>query len=237
MINSPPVAVVAGVGPGLGAAVCRTLADADYRVAALARTTNYTSQLAEEMASAGQQLLALPCDVTDTKAVSEAFQYVDAQLGPADVLVYNAGQLVVAPFLEIAAETFEQAWRVTCGGAMACAQQAIARMQSQQAGTLIFTGATASRRGGAGFAAFAAAKFALRGMVQSLAREFGPQGIHVAHVLIDGQIQGEAAQQRGAEPTQCLEPQAIAQAYLDLIRQHRSAWTQELDLRPDMEQF
>lgn len=238
MNNETQVAVIAGVGPGLGASLCRTLAGAGYRVAGLARGTAYGEQLASEINNAGGRLLPLACDITDARALDESVTRIENELGPASVYVHHASQLVMNPFLEIAPEEFESLWRVTFLGAVLGAQRVLPTMVKQQRGALLFTGATAALRGGSKFAAFASAKFALRGLAQSLAREFGPQGIHVAHVVIDGIIWTERTRQfPGVTEDTCLQPDAIAQTYLQLIQQDPSAWTQELDLRPSVEKF
>lgn len=238
MDASVQVAVVAGVGPGLGASLCRTLAEAGYQVVGLARRTDYGEQLAAEIRHSGGHFVPMACDVTDARAVDETFTRIENELGPASVHIHNASRLLRKPFLDIAPQEFEDIWRVTCSAALVCAQRGLPHMIEQGDGALIFTGATAAIRGGANFAAFAAAKFALRGMVQSLAREFGPQGIHVAHVVLDGIIWSERTRQlHGLNEDQCLHPDAIAQSYLDLIQQDPSAWTQELDLRPALEKF
>jgi NAD(P)-dependent dehydrogenase (short-subunit alcohol dehydrogenase family) len=155
-----------------------------------------------------------------------------------DVLVHNAHSLVIKPFEQTTPVEFERAWRVACFGAMLSAQSIIPHMAARQKGTIIFTAATAGSRGAANFSAFASAKFALRGLAQSLAREFGPRGVHVAHLVLDGLIDEVQTEQRfGTSPTARMSPQAIAQACLDLSAQHPSAWTHEMDLRPFSERF
>ncbi len=236
MTGQKQVAVVAGVGPGLGAALCRTLARSGYAVVALARTEEFTQGLAQELHRSGGSLLPVKCDVADGASVDAAFAQIYRDIGAASVYIHNASRLVAMPSLELASADFTDAWRVTCLGALLCAQKVIPGMLQEGRGTLLFTGATGALRGGAGFAAFASAKFALRGLTQSLAREFGPRGIHVAHVVIDGLIWSGSVR-RGVPEEQCLMPAAIADCYLQLIGQDRSAWTQELDLRPDVEKF
>ncbi len=236
MAGSEPVAVVAGVGPGLGAALCRKLVRAGYAVVALARTDACTQTLAPELRQAGGTFMSVQCDVGDTEAVDAAFAHIEREAGMVSVYIHNASQLVAMPSLELTAAAFTGAWRVTCLGALLCAQKVIPGMLRQGRGTILFTGATGALRGGAGYAAFASAKFALRGLAQSLAREFGPRGIHVAHVVIDGLIWSGQVR-RGFVREQCLLPEAIADCYLQLVNQDRSAWTQELDLRPDVEKF
>jgi len=238
MADQKEVAVVAGVGPGLGAGLCRALARAGYAVVGLARSRECTSALEFEIKTSGGSFTAVQCDVGDAVSVNAAFARIDQEIGGASVYVHNASQLLVKPILEISPAAFADLWRVTCLGALLCAQKVIPGMLQRRRGTLLFTGATAALRGGANFGAFASAKFALRGLVQSMAREFGPHGIHVAHVVIDGMIWSERTRMRaGVAEVRCLRPDAIAETYLQLIRQERSAWTQELDLRPDGEKF
>ena len=246
------VAWIAGVGAsaGLGAAVARRHAREGLTVALSGRTLERIEAVATEIRSAGGRAHALPGDVSiETEARRIAAEVV--ALGPLRAAVFNAGNAVRGAALDLDAAQFEQAWR---GGAFAGflfareVVQALLRNghdanASQGRGSLVFTGATASLRGGAKFAAFAASKAALRSLAQSLAREHGPQGIHVAHVVIDGGIDGErlrsAAPQRvtAAGTDGLLDPDAIAETYWQLHRQHRSAWTFELDLRPFKETF
>ncbi len=236
MTGHGKAAVVAGVGPGLGAALCRSLVQAGYAVAALARSGDFAEVLAQEVRAAGGILIPVQCDVSDAQSVDRAFSAVEQGIGEVSVFIHNASRLVGAPLLELSESAFTEVWQVSCLGALLCAQKVIPGMLKQGHGMLLFSGATASVRGGAGFAAFASAKFALRGLAQSLAREFGPRGIHVAHVVIDGLIwSGEP--RRGFGQEQSLLPEAVAECYLQLIRQDRSAWTHELDLRPDVEKF
>jgi NAD(P)-dependent dehydrogenase (short-subunit alcohol dehydrogenase family) len=180
----------------------------------------------------------MACDVTDATAVRSVFERIAAGYGPVQNLIYNAHELFIDSFAETDAETFERIWRVNTLGAFLCAQAAIPQMLSSGGGAAIFSGATASLRGGARFAAFASSKFALRGLAQSLAREFGPQGMHVAHVIIDGLIWGPVTRdQRKAEKARCLDPDAVAETIASLIAQPRQAWTHEIDLRPATEKF
>ncbi|APV48547.1 hypothetical protein BWI17_01900 [Betaproteobacteria bacterium GR16-43] len=213
-----PVTAVVGYGPGLGAALARRFAREGHVVGAFAR---------KPVAEA--PLIALPCDVTDGASIARAFDALEKKSGPVANLLYNASALVRGPFLQTAPGDFERAWRTAAFGAFTCAQRVLPGMLAAGRGTILFTGATASLRGGANFPAFASAKFALRGLAQSLAREFGPQGVHVAHVVIDGMI--------GPKREDRIDPDHIAEAYWNLAAQPRSAWTQEIDLRPHGEKF
>jgi NAD(P)-dependent dehydrogenase (short-subunit alcohol dehydrogenase family) len=238
MTDSNPVAVVAGVGPGLGASLCRTLAGAGYRVAALARTERFAPGLAAEVHRPVGEMRFYACDLTQGEAVEQAFRAIRSELGSPAVLVYNAGAFLMQPTAQTTPEAFQDLWALNCFGAFLCARQVLPGMLKRGGGCILFTGATAAVKAGGRFAAFASAKFALRGLAQSMARELGPQGIHVAHVVIDGIIwTPRSRDMHAASEKQCLQPDAIAATYLHLIGQHRSAWTQELDIRPDVESF
>ncbi|WP_282605402.1 SDR family NAD(P)-dependent oxidoreductase [Pelagibius sp. Alg239-R121] len=237
------VAVVTGVGPGLGASLCRRLHRAGYKVGGLARSGAFGKELESELGngSAGSgsaEFKHFSCDLAEPTAVRETIQDVEHLWGAPDVLIHNASQILIKPFVEITAKEFEAVWRVTCLGGMTAAKAVVPGMQKKGGGAILFTGATAALRGGAKFAAFASAKFALRGLAQSLAREHGADGIHVAHVVIDGLIWSEKTVERfDPERDACLEPDAIAESYYQLIGQDRSAWSQEIDLRPFSEKF
>jgi NAD(P)-dependent dehydrogenase (short-subunit alcohol dehydrogenase family) len=229
-----PVAVVVGVGPGLGAAVARRFAAAGFAVAVARRRPEELAGLAGEIGGK-----AYGCDATEQDSVEALFAAVDGDLGSPQAVVYNAGAYSPGGILDIEAADFERCWRIGCLGGFHVGQAAAKRMVAAGAGTIIFTGATASLRGSAKFANLAVPKFGLRALAQSMARDLGPRGVHVAHTIIDGQIAGErlthSAEERG--PDSVLAPDAIAEAYYQLHTQPRSAWTQELDLRPCMEKF
>jgi len=232
--KSRAVAVIVGAGPGVGTALARRVAAAGMAVAMARRSAAKLDKLAAEIGGR-----AYACDATDGGAVEALFADVGRDLGPPALVVYNAGAYRPGGILEIDPRDFEECWRIGCLGGLHVGQAALRRMAPAGAGTIIFTGATASLRGSAGFANLAVPKFGLRALAQSMAREFGPKGIHVAHVLIDGQIAGERPgyrpDERGADAV--LAPAAIAESYLHLHEQPRSAWTQELDLRPFVEKF
>ncbi|WP_441279647.1 SDR family NAD(P)-dependent oxidoreductase [Tardiphaga sp. 172_B4_N1_3] len=222
------VAVVVGAGAGLGNALVRRFAAAGMSVAAVSR-----KERAPEADEHRDLVRGYACDATMGDQVKAMFERVEKELGPPDLVVFNVGTWDRAGILEISDELFEQAWRTGCFGGFLVGRAAAAAMLPQGRGTIIFTGATGSIRGGAGFAAFAVPKFGLRALAQSMARELGPKGVHVAHVLIDGMIdqEGEAASETHLAPT------AIAEAFYQLHRQERSAWTHEIDLRPASEKF
>ena len=233
------VALVVGVGGGLGAALGRCFAAAGMGVALAARSRKTTDGLADDITRAGGAARAYVADATDEAAVGRLFAALRGDLGEPDLVVYNAGAFMRQGILEASAEDFERCWRVGGLGAFLVGREAAKGMAARGSGTIIFTGATASLRGSARFFNLAVGKFGERALAQSMARELGPKGVHVAHVVIDGQIdgphQGDLAKERG--PDALLAPDAIAEAYLGLHRQHRSAWTHEIDLRPWVEKF
>jgi len=227
-------AVIAGVGPGLGASLARKFVDEGCRVGLFARSASYVGELAEEL---GDDALAVPTDITDREQVASGFEAVREAFGPVDVLVNHASGGAWKGLREISGAEFAQALQVGPQGGLYCSQEAVADMQGT-GGTVIFTGATSAVRGRDGAIGFSAAKFAVRGMAESMARELGPAGIHVAHVVIDGQIATPGAlagSDRDAE--ELLDPDAIAESYWHLVEQDRSSWTLELDLRPHVEEF
>lgn len=222
------VAVVVGVGPGLGNALVRRFAEAGMNVAAVSRKGS-----APAPEPHGDLVRGYACDATMGDQVTAMMAQVAAAFGPPDLVVFNVGTWDRANILDISDELFERAWRTGCFGGFLVGRAAAGAMLPRGRGTLIFTGATGSIRGGAGFAAFAVPKFGLRALAQSMARELGPKGLHVAHVLIDGMIDPQGG--NGSDGV--LAPAAIAEAYYQLHRQERSAWTHELDLRPAAEKF
>jgi NAD(P)-dependent dehydrogenase (short-subunit alcohol dehydrogenase family) len=233
---SKPTAVVVGVGPGLGAALVRAFAGEGYTVVAAARTVSELPAF-EKRAHAGH-VVPIDCDATARADVERVFDAA-AALGPTEVAVFNAGAFVRGSILDTDPQEFERCWRVGCFAGLLVGQAAARRMLELGRGTILFTGATASLRGGAGFVNLASPKFGLRAVAQSMARELGPKNVHVAHVIIDGQIRSEryAHLQGERGPDSLLDPDAIAAQYVALHRQQRSAWTQELDLRPWSEKF
>ncbi len=229
------VALIVGVGPGLGAALGRRLARGGYRVALVARSAAFIDELARELSSLGQPSIAIAADASRPTEIAAAVKRARAELGPIGVLVYNASASSGSGFLETSPTQFEETWRITTLGAFVAARETAPAMIAAGGGAMIFTGATSSVRGG-GWLAFSSAKFALRGLMQSLARELWPQGIHVAHVIVDGLIGArDSSEKESIEPT--LDPDRMADAYLQLVEQDRSAWTLELDLRPHREKF
>ncbi len=235
---SVPVAVVLGVGPGLGAALARRFAQG-YAVAINARSAEYLHTLVKEIQGVGGQALAFPADVSDRTQVEAAFAMIRERLGQPEVLLYNAGSGTWGTIMDITPEQYETAWRVNAYGAFLSAKAVAPDMIARGRGTMLFTGATAGVKAGPKSVAFGPAKFALRGLVQSLARDLGPKGIHVAWINVDGviDIPGRRARLSHLAEEDLLKPEAIAETYWHLAHQDRSAWTLELDLRPFKEKF
>lgn len=231
------VAVIVGVGPGLGFALVKRFARAGMAVALAARSKEHLEQLLAREPIEGAQAYA--CDATDQAAVDRLFDQVERDLGAPEVVVFNAGAFRPGGILEIDPGEFEQCWRIGCLAGFLVGQAAARRMVAQGHGTILFTGATAALRGSARFANLAVPKFGLRALAQSMARELGPQGVHVGHVIIDGQILSERYAHLEAErgPDSLLRPEAIAEMYYQLHAQPRNAWTLELDVRPWVEKF
>lgn len=233
------VAVIVGVGPGLGWALTKRFAGAGMQTLAAARNADKLRKLLEQSDMSSGRIRVHACDATRPADVAALFETAAKELGTPGVVVFNAGAYAPGGILEITPDDFERCWRIGCLGGFLVGQAAARAMVARGAGTLLFTGATASLRGSAGFANLAVPKFGLRALAQSMARELGPKGVHVAHVIIDGQIESERyrhlAEQRG--PDSLLPPDAIAETYYQLHRQPRGAWTHELDLRPWAEKF
>ncbi|MCA9671432.1 MAG: SDR family NAD(P)-dependent oxidoreductase [Myxococcales bacterium] len=227
---SKPVCAVVGVGPGNGAAFARRFNDEGYAVALLARGTTYSEELAASLDGA----IAYGCDVTNGEAVASTFKSITRDLGDVEVLLYNAGSGVFGSIEELDGQAFENAWRVNTLGAVHCAKQVIPAMKARGEGNIVFTGATASLRGGARFAAFASAKASQRNLAQSMARHLGPAGIHVSLVIVDGVIDLPRTRAMMADKSDdhFLAPDDIADVVYHLTQQNKSAWTFELDVRP-----
>jgi len=243
-----PTAVVIGVGAerGLGAALCRRFAAERHHVLVAGRTQSKVEQVAQTIVSAGGSAEPIETDTTSERDIARLFDCAmvpGPSRAPADLVVYNAGNNRKIDFRETSAQTFEDFWRVGCFGGFLAGREAARRLVPLGRGSVIFTGASASLRGKPGYAHFAAAKAGLRAIAQSMAREYGPHGLHVAHVVIDGGIDGERLRKavpriieaRGEDGLLGIE--AIAEAYWQLHRQPRSAWTHEIDLRPFKESF
>jgi NAD(P)-dependent dehydrogenase (short-subunit alcohol dehydrogenase family) len=229
-------AVLAGVGPGLGESLARRFVEEGCRVGLFARSEGYLTDLADDL---GDDALAVQTDVTDAGQVEAGFRRVREAFGPVDVLVNNASGASWKGLRDISPAEFDRALRVSASGALHCSREAVDDMLDGDGGTVIFTGATSAVRGRGGSLGFSAAKFAARGMAESMARELGPEGVHVAHVVVDGQIGNPSTREAHSDRDEetFLDPDAIADAYWHLVTQDESAWTLELDLRPHVEEF
>ncbi|MGE7473271.1 SDR family NAD(P)-dependent oxidoreductase [Bosea sp. NPDC003192] len=222
-------ALIVGAGSGISASVARALAAQGVKVGLAARNTEKLAALAAETGATTFQV-----DASDPAAVASLFEAADAQIGEPDIVVYNASGRLRGPIAELDPAGVAQALAVTAYGAFLVTQQAAKRMLPHGRGAILLTGATAGIKGFALSAPFAMGKFALRGLAQSAARELGPKGIHVAHFIIDG---GVRSANRPDTDDNTLDPDAIAQSYLDVLRQPRSAWSLEVELRPWVESF
>jgi len=246
MSKSTAIVVGVGAGRGLGAALCRRFATEGHHVIVAGRTAAKIEQVVDRIEGEGGSAEALEIDTTIEADVIKLFDRGMAPgsgRDPADLVVYNAGNNQRLDFRDTAAQTFEDFWRIGCFGGFLVGREAARRFVPLGRGTVIFTGASASLRGKPGYAHFSAAKAGLRMIAQSMAREYGPLGIHVAHVVIDGGIDGErlhkarpdAVRERGVDGMLGID--AIAETYWHIHRQSKSAWTQEVDLRPFKENF
>lgn len=239
----PQAVLVVGAGDATGGAIARRFAREGYVACVVRREASHLAQLAADIESAGGRARAFGVDARDEDQVVAMFETIEREVAPLEVAVYNIGANVRFPITETTSRVFRKVWEMACFGGFLTGREAARHMTPRGHGTIIFTGATASVRGGNGFAAFAAAKHGLRALSQSMARELGPKGIHVAHTVIDGAIDtpwiAERFPERHAlkDRDGILNPDDIAEAYWQLHRQARSAWTLELDLRPWMEPF
>ena len=230
---SKPVCVVVGVGPGNGAALARRFHSEGYAVALLARSTDLTAALAQELDGAR----AYACDVSDEATASRTFAAIAADMGPVEVLIYNAGVGVWGTIEDVTAKDFEHAWRVNALGGFLAAKQVVGPMKKAGRGTIVFIGATASRRGNVKTAAFAPAKAAQRSLAESMARHLWPAGVHVALVILDGVVDLPRTRKMLADKPDStfIKPDDVAASVLALTRQPRSVWTFELEARPFVE--
>lgn len=227
----------AGAQNGLGSALARRFASAGYDLVVTGRSADKVGKIAADIEAAGGIAQAETVDVTNVDDLDRIFSIL-ANKGPIAAVLYNAGNNGIIPFAELTAEQFQAFWHVGCLGGFHVAKRALPLLEAQGSGSLFFTGASASLRGRPNFAQFSVAKAGLRMLAQSLAREYGPKGIHVAHFIIDGVIDGEIVRQKfgdyidrlGEDGT--LKPEAIADTFFAVHQQGRSAWTHELDLRP-----
>jgi NAD(P)-dependent dehydrogenase (short-subunit alcohol dehydrogenase family) len=240
------VALLVGAGDAIGAAVARRFARGGYKVCVARREAAKSHGLLDEAKAAGQDIRAFSVDARNEAEVQGLFARVEAEVGPLDICLFNAGSNVNKPLLETTEKLFFKAWELACYAGFLVGREAARHMVPRGRGSILFTGATASIRGGSGFAAFAAAKFGLRAVAQSMARELGPKNIHVVHLLIDAGVDSEAIHQRmrarGIDakdiPADSLtKTESIAEAYWFTHHQARDGWTHELDLRPFVEKW
>jgi NAD(P)-dependent dehydrogenase (short-subunit alcohol dehydrogenase family) len=225
-------ALIVGAGSGLSASLARCFAGEGLAVALAARDTGKLAKLCAETGAK-----AFACDAREPAQVAALFENIERDMGAPDVVVYNASNRVRGPFVSLVPKDVEHAIRVSAFGGFLVALEAARRMLPGGKGAILFTGASASVKGYAESAPFAMGKFALRGLAQSMARELAPKGIHVAHVVIDGGIRGATRSEPPDKPDSMLDPDAIAENYLHILRQPRSAWTWEIELRPWVEKF
>jgi NAD(P)-dependent dehydrogenase (short-subunit alcohol dehydrogenase family) len=228
----PETALIVGAGSGLSASLARLFVREGMAVALAARDPDKLTALCDATGAR-----AFACDATDPAQVERLFEAVERDVGVPDVVVYNVAARASGPFVDLAPAQVQSALTAGAFGAFLVAQQAVRRMLPRGHGAVLFTGASASIKGYPQSAPFAMGKFALRGLAQSMARELAPQGIHVAHFVIDGGIRNPGRIEPPDRPDSMLDPDAIAQSYLQVLRQPRSAWTWELELRPWVEKF
>ena len=239
----PGTAVIIGAGDALGGAIARRFAREGLIAVPSRRKIKPLGDLVAENEADGGQAEGIPCDARDEDAVINLFDRVENEIGPIEAFVFNTGAQHSASILDMTARIYRQVWESAAFAGFLTGREAARHMVERGRGTIIFTGATASVRGGAGFASFAGAKHALRALAQSMARELGPLGIHVGHVIVDGMIDSDAVRSRFPEKTDALpeggmlNPDHIADAYWAMHAQPRDAWTFEMDLRPSVEKW
>jgi NAD(P)-dependent dehydrogenase (short-subunit alcohol dehydrogenase family) len=243
--NQPRTCLIMGAGIGLGSGLARAFAAEGLTVCLARRSRNLPEleQLAKEIGDAGGRAHAFGVDARDEDEVTALVNRIEAEIGPLEVVIFNVGGNVRFSIRDTTARVFRKTWELAAFGGFLTGREAARVMVPRGRGTIIFTGATASIRGSKGFAAFASAKHALRALAQSMARELGPEGVHVAHVVVDGLIDGKFARENFSDAQdrldrdEILSPDDIAQTYVNLWQQPRSTWTHELDLRPWTETF
>jgi NAD(P)-dependent dehydrogenase (short-subunit alcohol dehydrogenase family) len=241
------VAMLVGAGDAIGAAVARRFAGGGYTVCICRRDAAKSQALVDELRAKGQRIHAFGVDARQEADVQKLFADVERQIGPIEICLFNAGSNVNKPLLETTEKLFFKAWELACYAGFLVGREAARVMLPRGRGTIFFTGATASIRGGKGFAAFSSAKFGLRALAQSMARELGPENIHVVHLIIDAGVDSEAIHQRmkaakGIQaseipPDSLTKTSSIAEAYWFAHQQSRDGWTHELDLRPAVEKW
>jgi NAD(P)-dependent dehydrogenase (short-subunit alcohol dehydrogenase family) len=247
MAKGRGVAILVGAGDAIGAAVARRFAKSGYTVCICRRDAAKSQDLVDELRAADQEIHAFSVDARQEADVQSLFARVEKEIGPIEVCLFNAGSNVNKPLLDTTDKLFFKAWELACYAGFLVGREAARVMAPRGRGTILFTGATASLRGGKGFAAFAAAKFGLRAVAQAMARELGPKNIHVAHLIIDAAVDSDAIRARlkaasGIEakdiaPDSLTRTASIAEAYWFVHQQSKDGWTHELDLRPAAEKW
>jgi NAD(P)-dependent dehydrogenase (short-subunit alcohol dehydrogenase family) len=247
MTKSRGVAILVGAGDAIGAAVARRFAEGGYAVCMCRREAAKSQGLVDELKADGHEIHAFSVDARQEAEVQELFSRIEKEIGPVEVCLFNAGSNVNKPLLDTTEKLFFKAWELACYAGFLVGREAARVMVPRGRGTILFTGATASLRGGKGFAAFAAAKFGLRAVAQAMARELGPKNIHVVHLIIDAAVDSDAIRARlkaasGIEakdiaPHSLTKTSSIAEAYWFAHQQAKDGWTHELDLRPAVEKW
>jgi len=241
--DSPKAVIIMGAGDATGSAIAKRFAREGFTACVSRRNIDKLEPLVKNIENSGGKARAFATDARKEDQVQEMFKTVEDEIGPVEVCVFNVGGNVRFPLEETTSRVYYKVWEMACFSGFLTGKEAVKYMKPRGRGTIIFTGATASTRGASGFSAFSGAKFGLRSLAQSMAREFGPQGIHVAHVIIDGAIDTEFIKKMfpdiysKKDQNGILDPESIAEAYWQIHLQKRSAWTQEMDLRPWMESF
>ena len=236
-------AVVIGAGDALGGAIARRFAKGGLVAVPSRRKIQPLGELVAQIEAQGGRAEGIPCDARDEEAVIEMFDRIEADIGPVEVFVFNTGAQHRSSILDMTTRIYRQVWESATLAGFVTGREAARRMAAQGRGTIIFTGATASVRGGANFASFASAKHALRALAQSMARELGPMGVHVGHIIVDGMIDSEAVRTKFPEETDALpdggmlDPDHIAEVYWAMHTQPKDAWTFEMDIRPSVERW
>ena len=236
---SKRVVLVVGAGDYIGSAICRRFAKEGFAVCMGRRNRDKLSPLEEELRTTGGEVHAYKLDARSEEDIETVFAAIESNVGPLEIVIFNVGGNVFFPILEMTSRVFRKVWEMACFAGFLTGREAAKYMLPRGGGSIFFTGATASMRGGHGYSAFASGKFGLRALAQSLARELGPKGIHVAHLVIDAGVDTawvrERLKERGIEDiedNQLMNPDSVADAYWYLHNQKRDAWTFELDVRP-----
>lgn len=246
MAKHDKVCLIVGAGDYIGAAIARRFAAGGYTVCLGRRNGDKNAALVEEIQAAGGHAHSISVDAREEQQVVNCLSNIERDIGPLELVIFNVGGNVHFPLVETSERVFRKVWMMACLGGFLTGREAAKHMLPRARGSIFFTGATASLRGGSGFAAFASAKFGLRALAQSMARELGPQGIHVAHLVIDAGVDTEFVRERlaakGIDHSELAEntlmnPDSVAEAYWHLHQQSPDAWTHELDLRPFGENF